>query len=441
MGYRINFETWQITETGGIYVRTFPSADQIIFDSKIYKKPGIFNNAVFVQDLLPKQHSVLIKKEGYFDYQKTLPVVEKEVSKIENIILFKKDIAFSELLNNSESFSFSPDKKHALVELSNTNSLDFAYFEVSNVQNQKTYSLPLKYTSVVEIIWSQDSKKALIKTENLQGVAFYILDFTKETQQKTALSYLDAGSKEISFNPRNSDEIFFIKNNSLFLFKDKKLTTIVKELIDYKFLNNNVVWLSTEGKLNQSDTLGKTTEVLADWPVNKNYLSPQGSKIEIISEKINILTQGYVYEYSFAEKSLKESTLGMEIDNFKVLTSPDNKNIVYYNNSKIYLYIPTDFNGKIGDVTLNSVLLFESNYPEIITDCYWINNDYIIFQSGNKIIASEIDFRGNINAVEIPQTYPASPESKTPKFIFNSHDSKIYILTYKMLYSSEKILP
>ena len=401
MGYRINLETWKINATGGIYVRTFPAADQIIFDSKIFKKPGIFNNAVFVQDLLPKQHSVLIKKEGYFDYEKTLQIQEKEVAKIENIILFKTNIIFNELLKNSESFTLSPDKKHILVELSKTNSLDFHYFEVSNLQKQKTYSIPLQYTSVLDVIWSDDSKKVLIKTQNSRGVAFYILDFTNPStssgQQKTSLSYLDKNSKNISFNPQNSEEIFFMMDNSLFLFKDKKIITIARNLIDYKIENGNIIWTSSTGVKNKSDITSKTTSIIEENPK------------DIFIDELKT--------------------------NYKILNSPDGKNMIYYNNSEIYLH-SFDANKKE-----NNIKLFSSNYPETITECFWLNNDYIIFQSGNKIIASEIDFRGNINAIEIPQTYPLSLESKTPKFIYNSEDSKVYILTNKTLYSSEKILP
>ena len=48
MGYRFDFEKMEITSTGGIYVRSFP-AQQIIIDSKIIEKPGIFSNATFTK--------------------------------------------------------------------------------------------------------------------------------------------------------------------------------------------------------------------------------------------------------------------------------------------------------------------------------------------------------------------------------------------------------
>ena len=52
-------------------------------------------NDVFVQSLIPEEHSVLVKKNNYYDYSKTIAVEQKEVTKLENILLFKKDILFS----------------------------------------------------------------------------------------------------------------------------------------------------------------------------------------------------------------------------------------------------------------------------------------------------------------------------------------------------------
>ena len=65
LGYRVDFENRKIVTTGGIYVRVLPQGADVIIDSKISNKTGLFSNSVFVQDLLPKQHMVLIKKDGY----------------------------------------------------------------------------------------------------------------------------------------------------------------------------------------------------------------------------------------------------------------------------------------------------------------------------------------------------------------------------------------
>jgi len=438
LGYRVDFEQREIVPTGGIYVRAYPQATEVIVDSKIVEKPGMFSNSVFVQNLLPKQHSVLIKKDGYFDYQKLLEVKEKEVTKIENVTLFENNIVFESILENAEYFSLSPDKKNILAEGANTKSLDFYYFGVSSPANPKKYSLALPYTSLSDIMWSNDSNKALIKTQNLNGTAFYLLDFSKELQQTAPVSYLNSSLKDISFNPQNSNEIFYIKNNILYSVKNSKATTIIKNLMTYKVSDGNILWLSSDGILSKSDTSGKLIENLASEKIAVS--ADEKYSIETISGKTFLASTSALYLYNPKTKLLE--TFGAQIGNYKLLQSPDGKNMVYHNGSEIYLYSFAEdlkVNGEI--MPANGVKLFSSNYPETISECFWLNNNYIIFQSGNKIIASEIDYRGNINAVEIPQTYPPSLESKTPQAVFNSQDGKIYILTGNTLYSSKKITP
>ncbi len=95
LGYRVNFETWEINGTGGIYVYAQPEPESVLIDNLHAKNTGFFSSAVFVQNLMPGPHTVLVQKDGYHDYRKTLEVAEKEVTKLENVTLFKKDIVFS----------------------------------------------------------------------------------------------------------------------------------------------------------------------------------------------------------------------------------------------------------------------------------------------------------------------------------------------------------
>src|SRR3989338_9925354 len=83
-------------------------------------KTNIITNSAFMQNLLPKNHTVLIKKNGYFDYQKTLPVKEKEVTKLEHVLLIKKDIKFETLADKTRS----PFEKQERFILKNSNLYD-----------------------------------------------------------------------------------------------------------------------------------------------------------------------------------------------------------------------------------------------------------------------------------------------------------------------------
>lgn len=433
MGYRFDFEKKEIVATGGIYVRTFPSAEQIIINSEIFKKPGLFTNFVFVQNLLPKEHSVLIKKDGYFDYNKTLPVKENQVTKIENILLIKQDIEFSKLATATNYFSFSPNNKNILLEAPATKTLGFEYFEVSSPEQKKTFLLSSKTAQILDIKWSEDSNKALINIQNGSIISYYLFNASATIQQTTPLSFLNKNSKQISFNPQDSSQIFYIENKTLYSFKTGKPTSLIKNAIAYKINNEKIFWLSLDGFLNQSDISGKLISKLTQEKIPLD-LSQNYEIIEILG-KIFLKNSENLLAYNSSSKTW--DVLETPITNYKTLLSPDGKNMLYYNNKDIYIH---SFEKNLSPLESN-IKLFSANSPKIISECFWLNNDYIIFESGNKIIISEIDYRGNINAVVLPENYELSTNSKNPQIFFNSADSKVYILRGNNLFSSEKLIP
>ncbi len=93
LGYRVDFTHAKIVATGGMYVRALPQGVTIAIDSKS-STTGLFSSSFFVQNLLPGPHSVSITKDGYFDYHKNLPVQGQAVTKLEHVVLFKKNILF-----------------------------------------------------------------------------------------------------------------------------------------------------------------------------------------------------------------------------------------------------------------------------------------------------------------------------------------------------------
>lgn len=384
MGYRYDFEKMKVVETGGIYVRTFPAADEIIVDSKITTKPGLFSNNAFIQSLLPKKHTVLIKKADYYDYTKNLTVQERTVTKLENVTLFKKSLEFTPII------------------------------EFPILGNEKLF----------DIIWSKNSQASLVKTQASNQIFYYYFDlelFIKSQDISLAfyrLPYLDKNSKQISFNPKNLQEIFYVENNTLYSLKNKKPSTIVKGLISYEFLNDNIIWLSTAGKLKQSDSTGVLIKNLT---MKSPTLSPsQNYKIITDSENIFLQTNNSLLLFN-TETKIFENFQNLA-ESYTPATSPDNKNIILYNNSEIFVYSYLE-------------KTFEKLYlGNKITNLQWLNNDYIIFSSDNKVIISEIDYRGNINTVTLAST-------QSPILNYDFQSGKAYILNNNELIISEKITP
>lgn len=427
MGYRVDFTNIKILATGGIYVRSYPQADQIIIDSKIEGKPGMFLNAFFIQDLIPENHTVLVKKVGYFDYQKNISVTENKVTKIEDILLINQNIIFDPIVEKANYFSVSSDNKNILVANTSVKSIDFAYFALSDPTERKEYSVPAQATKILDVKWSDDSKMALIKIQKTSNVLYYIFNPSKITQQALPLAYLDKNSQQISFNSKDLTQLFYIENNTLYSLKNNKVTTVIKDIIAYKISDSGILWLSSDGFLNQSDILGvliqKITTEKINLNANKNY------KLNVISGKTFLEENDNLYILDEGTKAFDD--FNSPISNYEILSSSDGKNLILGNDNEIYLYS-----------------FLDKKYEKIfsgssIAGYQWLNNNYIIFTSDGQIKISEIDYRGNINIVSLPDSLSLSEDNNIKnnpsQVFFNQSDGKIYILTENQLISSEKI--
>lgn len=348
LGYRVDFEAKKIVATGGIYVRAQPSGVNISIDEKASDITSIFSNSVFVQNLLPKEHSVFINKEGYYDYQKKLAVKEKEVTKLENVILFSKNILFE------------------IVE-------------------DKTQFLLLKQIPI---------ERFVIKNGDLY--------------------YSDS------------------KENSQIPAEQKKLP-VLKKVKSFRASGNEIIWLGQDGFLKKSDLGGKNTEQISQTALKIS--SKKLYRIEAFSQNIFLKEADDLLLFERETKSFKK--LYGPVRDLKI--SPDNQKVAYFNDGEIFVYYldapPAGLE--------NKTLLQKSS--ERINNIYWLNNDYIIFNAEGKIFISEIDSRGNINSISLPQTLSlADGENimiEKPDIFFNPQDKKLYILTQNQLIFSDKILP
>lgn len=439
MGYRFDFEKMKIIETGGIYVRTFPAAEQITIDSKISVKPGLFSNSIFVQSLLPASHTVSIKKSGYYDYFKTLPVQESEVTKLENVLLIKKSITFSGVADKIDYFSVAPNNQNIITAAGAKNET-LNYFSVASANQPQTFSIT-PAGKISDIKWSDDSSKALIEIQNQNNIFYYLFDKASLTQaippaQKPAaarLSYLDKNSQQISFDPQNSQTLFYIKNKTLYSASGNNALPIINNIISFEISGTNIIWLSYDGTLSESDFSGKLIAKIT----SKDFSTNSKKTYEILLISGNIFLKENDSLFRLNQNTKMFESLSVPITGYKILASGDNKNLIYWNDSKIYLY---SFARPKGYPDYKEIF-----YGSQINNLQWLNNDYIIFASGDKIIISEIDYRGNINAITLPQTAILSPgkkiEIKNPEIFFNQQSGKLYVLTGKTLLASEKITP
>ena len=118
------------------------------------------------------------------------------------------------------------------------------------------------------------------------------------------------------------------------------------------------------------------------------------------------------------------------VKDFKV--SPDSQKIVYSSESEIWvLFVENNDQApqrKAGEK------IFLTRFSEKIGDIFWLNSDYLIFNTGNRIKISEIDNRDRLNIYDLG-------EFENPKILWNQNEKKLYVLSQKNLFISQNLLP
>lgn len=339
LGYRVDVTNLTIRGTGGIYVYAQPDPQSITIDNAPASPTGYFSSAVFMQNLMPGAHTVIIKKDGYQSYQKKLMVAEKQVTKLENVTLFKQTIPFTLLA-----------------------------------------ALPGKNTSITNLAWSPDGTKGVA---NVAGT-YYLVDVSAAKPSPTPLPLL-AGASQVNFDPASPSRFFFIKNANL--YSTAQTAPLQKNVLTYLVNNQTVTWLAADGFLYQSDAASivpaKITTMAFAVKPTANYQLISAEGITFLQSRTD------VFKLNTASQTLELFSSNIT----KLIASPDNQRIAYASGNQILLSTAAKNHRDIAQL---------DTYASPITDVYWVNSSYLVIASGDSITISEIDARGNINKITLP---------------------------------------
>lgn len=354
-GYRFDFEKMGLTETGGIFISTLPSADQITVDSTISQKPGFLLNSVFIQSLLPKDHSVLIVKQGYFDYTKTLPVKGKGVTKLEKVLLFKKDLKFTQLLDNTKS-PFLQEVKNEKYILK-TNNLYYA-----DVPQNSTITATVKKVALLKNIVAFEAWGSKILWLGVDGFLY----------QAEASAVQDTVTKQ-EFSKINFTPLTIVKKGVY------KITTNGQNIL----VNNN-------GKLLLLNSKTNSFNLIADLAANE-IISPDGKNLIY-----SINNEVYLYTFS--------------ADPTRTFLEVGKNNLIYKANDEVTSTVWLN-NEYIIFVNGNDVIVSEIDFRGNVN---WIVIPTTIKIAGTtvQIISPEIIFNQQENKLYILSNLPAPAEDK-----------------------------
>jgi len=289
-GYRFDMETKKIVQTGGVFLKIKPVGADIYINDKFQKRTNILFSSALIQNLLPKKYKLQVKKQGYFSWEKTLEVKEKQVTEAKNIILIPKNPDFeiltlylptnqnnSGLIKNIQDFWFSPDGKKILLKTSSKEQLQLKYFTVDLTETPVDL-IPLdSLEKDIEELFFEPDKLIEDELENLP-----------EKAESLALS---PDSKKIAYLNDNEIWVLFLKDISeqpKRKAKDKIFLTRFSEKID------RISWYSSHYLIFNCDNKIKIAEIddrdkinivdLAEYNEPKIFFNQNDKKLYILSQ-------------------------------------------------------------------------------------------------------------------------------------------------------------
>jgi len=433
-GYRFDFDSKKIVQTGGLYFKIWPKRAKIYLNGKLKKKTDFLFGSALIEDLLPKKYDIEIKKEGYHSWKKTLEINEKKVTESKNIYLVPENPIFNDLVENVDSFWVSPDGRKITWKETKENSWALKIFEPerelkTHLINEEDLKEENKTSvEILDLKFSPNLERLLLKIKRGKETEYLIADIEGGSTNLIWLDFLGKDIKEIYFHPNSQQKIFLNTANDLFEVDliTKEKSRVLNDLIAHQIYNRDIFFISDDGFLFRTNLSGEIQERLNSEPFPLDDKSR--CRLQLKGSGVFLLENDVVY--SLDKESEKFEKLLSGIKNFEI--SPDNKKIFFSSDHEIWIL----FLEKTVDQPQKSAgeRMFLTRFSKNITNPFWWTSHYLIFNVEGEIKIAEIDDRDRINIVDLTNF-------RESKIFFNRVDKKLYILSARNIFVSEPLLP
>jgi hypothetical protein len=378
-------------KTGILAIKTNPVDGKIEIDDKIF--PVTYDNIKFLR---PKEYNIKISKDGYFTWQKKLPIFSNQVTWASpaggEIFLFKNIPENTLLAENILDFWQNGNtllllEKNKLTLADTTGKIN-KIWQLTNPANK--------------ILISPDEKTILIFPENPKAFVSLISISKPEIISLTEIT----PEIQIQFSPDN--KIYFLKQTALYRLIEpyQKAEKILNEATAFTFSNKNIYFigkdLENKTGLFVSNLDGQKTEVLNEYlPVFAS------AKIFVNFEKeIFLLLNSSIYKVN--NQGLEK--LADDVLNWN--TQSQNSSIVFFNGGELNFYNP--FKKTVNFVSRSS----QSDNFSILN----LEINYLFTLANSKILAFELDTRDKQNIFELFSGKQIS------KFSLNNNSKEMFVL-------------
>jgi len=455
-GYSFDWQTKSLVVTGAFYFKSHPKEANIYINNEYRGE-----TSKFIKRLVPKEYDVKISKPDYYDWEKTLKISSKLVTEAKNILLVKKNTVKTLTAENVKYFSTSNDQKKIIYLTDKTaKEIDPAQQKIADPREIPAYSqfslrlislddntdiqiypsllakngrlipsLP-NLNTLLDIFWFPNNKKILLSFSNDR---YYILDLENQSKVTDLNNLIKASSnykiysiKNLSFHPQDSNKLFFLANNNLFitdLTNDGKLpASIISDISAYTIYNNEILYVKYPN-FYKRNLEGLSFKKIFDIP----FFEPKQT-ITIVDDNALIINND-LYLFNSQTQVLEKIAENVKEINF----SKNEKKLLWRTENEI------------------GVIWFEKNSEQPFRKKYEIEivmkalveinqaiwhlktNEHIIFVVDNTIKITELDGRDKKNTVDIFIDLPTQTGENLQIF-YNEKNEKLYVLSKEKLF-------
>lgn len=206
-GFRFDMATLSITHTGAIEIESAPRTVDIYLNEESYKnKSSIIQKGTLIKSVIPKKYRLVLKKEGFHDYEKNIDVQENRVTRVLNALLVPL------VIQTATSSSYATGT--TIVDTDNTNRI-ILFNEKTGTHTITSFdstitpiNLNTKIASFFKqkiehiLFYPQETNKFLAKTAN----GIYRVDI--KTQDVTTIT-----TSSITFFKKDGNNLLVVSSN------------------------------------------------------------------------------------------------------------------------------------------------------------------------------------------------------------------------------------
>jgi hypothetical protein len=396
-GYRIDLESKKLTQTGGLFVKALPKQADIYINNELNKRTDFFFGSALIENLLPKDYKIEIKKDGYHAWEKTLPIKEKQVQEARNIILFPQNIKLTDLSNQVTEFWLSPDSKKIVALEQEKEGWALKLYDLDkNIKSHLISELNIfaQGGELLNLTFSEDGRKLNLKTGSTEKIKYFTLEI-----DKTKLIPAEVPA------PLLTEE----------------------NILAQQKVNGDTYHLDQDGHLLKNEEI----LTLIPFPVK------QETKYNLYLWQNHIFLQEAKALYQFNDKSKEFDFFFDGLTSFKI--SPDHRKLAYFSEQELWILFLEDTNELPTKKSGDKILL--TNSKEKLTDIFWLNNDYLLFATKENASVTELDDRDKLNIIDILKIKELSPDESIKQISWNQSNRRLYLLIGETLYGSDVLLP